>query len=966
MSKRLFLIICIILLLSLFLGGGVLAIDSPSPSTPPQPQTGNQLRHGPLAHEGRNPDDILRDNRSILADEAAMIGPMDFDGPDEFGYIWDDSVPVNWIDASGGTGTGISDSVAESAPISIGFPFKYYENIYTQLKVSRYGYVTFDLDNDGDSQSETPRPSQPNNVIAPHWIPSYETPGYIRHLTGGIAPDRWFVVEWNRLKSDCCDDADEFTFEVILHENGDIVFNYGDMIAQGGYWCMASGIEDKDGIDGLTVTDFCNPVESNHAVLISRPPPSARVRVWPRHYGAFSSGETVSHHITIHNTGEFGADIYNAKEIISSWPVALYLADGTTPLTDTNADGRIDTGFVMQGDSVDVIAKISVPWWLPLITSGVDVGYFAESLVTFNSTRDVSKAQSAILQTTIPTQFAQVYQDRNDGALSLYAVGPSQQRQKQITDNDYGGSNMAVAETPDHNFVHSWTKSRRLDNDVWVSEIEYTIVDPQGEKLIPVRRLADYGNAKNQTSAGPPAIAVAPNGNIGIFWYQSVAKVTNNTWRYQYNLFFAVLDAEGEVLEPATPVTNNSKWFDWDAPTYNVPRFYDARIVATDDSRFILAWLKEHLESPTDNCTYCYERNIYYAVRNSDGSIVKGNTRFTDDDPGWEDDYGEPSLANASDNRFLLSFSRRGDTLPDIYYAVLSSSGNIIKGMSKLSSDERYRYRPDAVKLSNGKTLIAWDTYNTVEYAVLDWGYNLDSGPFTLHHSAALFGSGYVSVARDGAMHGVLTWMDADWSYRRNLYYALVNAQGQLVTEPVIFLTAQGPIGIETSFEGYGNTSHSAPPSTLTPTPTHTPTHTPTPTATHTPTPTLTPTPTPTDTPTPTPTPTSTPLVPWAIWSEDTPLMILSEGGEASFLYGSLESSTVMTGAIEGMAQFDEGVTTKVDTLATTSGLYTFDVEPAPGASTGEDFTLSVSLADIKLSRLGWIAQPVYLPVYYH
>ncbi len=94
--------------------------------------------------------------------------------------------------------------------------------------------------------------------------------------------------------------------------------------------------------------------------------------------------------------------------------------------------------------------------------------------------------------------------------------------------------------------------------------------------------------------------------------------------------------------------------------------------------------------------------------------------------------------------------------------------------------------------------------------------------------------------------------------------------------------------------------------------------------------------------------------------------MILPEGGEASFLYGSLESSTVMTGAIEGMAQFDEGVTTKVDTLATTSGLYNFDVEPAPGASTGEDFTLSVSLADIKLSRAGWIAQPVYLPVYYH
>ena len=51
---------------------------------------------------------------------------------------------------------------------------------------------------------------------------------------------------------------------------------------------------------------------------------------------------------------------------------------------------------------------------------------------------------------------------------------------------------------------------------------------------------------------------------------------------------------------------------------------------------------------------------------------------------------------------------------------------------------------------------------------------------------------------------------DALWSYRTNLYYALVDSNGNVLTDPVSFRTSQATSPrIDTSYEGYGNTSYS-------------------------------------------------------------------------------------------------------------------------------------------------------------
>ena len=67
-----------------------------------------------------------------------------------------------------------------------------------------------------------------------------------------------------------------------------------------------------------------------------------------------------------------------------------------------------------------------------------------------------------------------------------------------------------------------------------------------------------------------------------------------------------------------------------------------------------------------------------------------------------------------------------------------------------------------------------------------------------------------MSLTSDGANRAVLTWMDSDSSYWRNLYYALVNANGVVVTPATIFQTSAAAIPyIFSSFTGYGNTTYS-------------------------------------------------------------------------------------------------------------------------------------------------------------
>ncbi len=481
--------------------------------------------------------------------EAAGVGLQATGGPDDFGYTWDDSVVFNWIDATGGTDSGLTGFDEYLGPVEIGFDFKFYENTYSHLYFNTNGLVAFGerFYHYSYSNRSIPNPAPPNNFIAPFWddlcvrCPD-DNSGTIYYMQGGSAPNRYFVIEWHEVSR--LGSTDLLTFEVILYENGDILLQY---LSLSGYLTSATvGIEDNVGVDGLQYLYNAPGLSNNKAVRLYRPGPMARVKVWPLYQGRFTrAGETVAFQVFIRNTGELGSDAYDLF-VSTSWPVSLYAADGTTLLTDSDDDGTVDTGPVAQGSAVTITVKVQTP-------AVANVGDDNAGVVTVRSSLETTKRKTAALQTAVPAPFAQVFCDNADGAMSLYLVQPSAQTLKKATPDGYYSPSMAVAKMAD-SFAYFWTRVRS-EGSMYVAEIEYTLLDSHGDTVVGVSKLTDHSGATMWTFDYDPAVAVAPNGCIGVIWYR---RLSNSTWNY--NIYYAILDASGNVVVPPTNLTNNPIW----------------------------------------------------------------------------------------------------------------------------------------------------------------------------------------------------------------------------------------------------------------------------------------------------------------------------------------------------------------------------------------------------------------------
>jgi hypothetical protein len=796
--KAKILAISLIAILALLLSGPATA-QGPQPPVPPYPPQEPGKPFGPF----RTPEGhwfMLEGARPPM--EAAGISPQATGGPDDFGYTWDDSVPFNWIDVTGGIDTGLTSNCQNLAAVPIGFPFKFYENTYSTVYVSLNGYLAFDAGSGCYWHGQVPSPATPNNIIAPYWGHFTNVAGHVRYLQGGSIPNRYLVIEWHQMTDQ--HGAATYTFEVILHENGDIVFQYQTMNYSGGWSCAGTGIEDSTGTDGL-MYQWCSQIGNNKAIRFYHPAPSARVRVYPLYQGRFTrAGATESFQVPIRNTGELGADTYDLS-VSSSWLVSLYAADGTTPLTDTDGDGAVDTGPVAQGGTFTVTVKVQTP-------AVVNVGDDNSAVITIRSSLDTGKSKTVALQTAVPAPFAQVYRDDADGAMSLYLVQPGGQAVKKATPDWYYGYNTAVAEAPNGNFIYAWNGERCLDSNcnVYVTEIEYALLDRYGNVVRPVSKLTDHTGATMDTYDYSPAVAVAPNGRIGVLWTQELWNSSTN--QSNFNIYFAILDASGNRVYGPVNLTNNNVWGDpWS--DLNVPWLYSPRIAATGDNHFVLAWQREHQESGG------WVEDIYYTVRDANGGIIKDVTRFTYDTPGWDEGHNGINLSPLTNNRAIMTWFRSGAN-GGVYFAVFDSSGNIVKGMTNLGRDGSGTWydSTDVVQLPNGRIVVAWVKNLRVRFAILDSAYNPVVWYTELTNPSAPTGDRDISVTADSANHAILTWMDAGWSYHSNLYYALVDGNGNVLTPPMIFRTAgippRGSQYIQTSYEGYGNTSYSwTPPS---------------------------------------------------------------------------------------------------------------------------------------------------------
>jgi hypothetical protein len=728
-------------------------------------------------------------------------------GPDWYGYTWNDGAPFSWIDAaSGGTDAGLGDEEWPNlaGPIDLPFPFRFYEDVYTKIWIAPYGYAAFSEDYQPvNQQNPFPSSSRPNRLVAPFWtviaLSNSSPDGRVYYQSGGTAPNRYFVVEWHNVaggkSSDSSGGDEKYRFEAVFYENGDILFQYHTMKYNDWRYYASIGIEDPRG-DGLGYMDWDNYFDrvpaSGKAVLIDYPAPAARVNVTPNYYGDFSHpGGTNTFQIPVRNTGELGGDTFDLF-LTSPWSASLYAADGSTPLTDHDGDGAVDTGVIAQGSIATIVAKVNYP-------IAATTGNSNTATLNVRSSLDSSKSKNVSLTNTIPASFAQVYQDSTDGAVSLFLARPGGQAVRKVSSDHLFPGDVAIVQAPNNNFLTVWDDYRNFSTAtgyISVSEIYYALTNRYGDVILPAYKLTDFGNAAYYSSDQDPAVAVTRDGHFGLFWYRYFYNSANDT--FNYNVYLAILNSSGQPVSGPINITNNSTWGTWDH--LDSPQYWEPQIAATTDNRFLISWQSQIYDGSK------YIDDIYYAIYNTSGTLIKSPAQLTNAAQSGLY-YSQPGLSALADNRVIVLY-----TGGSLLYSILDSSGNLIKSETSVGNASYYA---DAVQLSGGNILVAWTYWSNqpkIQYAILSGSsFEPIHGPYLLSNPASISGDQYVSVAKDADGHGILTWAEADWDSSYNLYYALVGGDGSILTQPVIFRSSHQSMDsfIVTNYGGYGNTSYS-------------------------------------------------------------------------------------------------------------------------------------------------------------
>lgn len=740
------------------------------------------------------------------------IAPAAVASPDHFGYAWDDTVAFDWQDVS--TGTPLNEAVFGSkdddfaGPIDIGFSFPFYENKYTQLYVSTNGFISFEEPAYTANNERIPLDPPPNNIIATFWddlllpIPSADKPevagGHVYYRLSGVKPDRRLDIQWHdvTLASETST-YNPLTFGLRLYENGDVRFLYKEL--NGSLNDATVGIEDRDGTDGCLYLHNALGLAPGDAVHFHRPPASARVKFKAPYHSGFAIGYQASFQIALRNTGDLGQDRFDLRVQNGNpdWQVSLLDAEGDLPLLDSDHSGFADTGPLAAGQTFTVTVNLeaSREAWV-----GNSLSLQLEAVSALNA----GQTAETRIESTLPAPFAQVFSDDVQKGLRLSLIWPHNVFSSRVEDY-YSGSNLAMVQAADGGYIYAWEKNgtKRIDdyNLVLYSDIEYTLLYRSGTfKQLPIKLTK---NGEEDTGYKFyfdrfPSLASAGNGRTAVTWVRDI--LDPKISKTNSNVHIAILgEGRTQILAPQA-LTSNTEWQGTSSP--QVPLFRSPRVVATEDNRFILAWLSQY-KAPTG-----YTADIWTAVIDSSGNVVREPKRFLSGIPDLLV-YLDPNLTDLPSNRALLAFSAMDpDENPaldtyQIRYAVLNNGGGVVKSETVIPGVQGRGI--DAQRLPSGNALLAWTDLQERKtfYTLLDGSnYTLKAAPKPLPNPDARTPGG-VSITIDEDGHGILTWMDNSWSYY--LYYALIDPAGQIKTPAMIFSKGKGGSpSIVTSSAGQG------------------------------------------------------------------------------------------------------------------------------------------------------------------
>jgi hypothetical protein len=152
--------------------------------------------------------------------------------------------------------------------VPIGFPFGFYDQVFTSIGVSPNGYLSFGATLDAPRGTSIPNQLVPNWLIAPRWNNLNPIAGgSVRYATMGQAPTRRFIVQWNAVPQFAMTDAN--TFQAVLFEgDGAIEFRYKTVTPPRFNGDVVIGLENGSGLRGTSVS--ANQMAENSSLALRK------------------------------------------------------------------------------------------------------------------------------------------------------------------------------------------------------------------------------------------------------------------------------------------------------------------------------------------------------------------------------------------------------------------------------------------------------------------------------------------------------------------------------------------------------------------------------------------------------------------------------------------------------------------------------------------------------------------------
>jgi hypothetical protein len=138
-----------------------------------------------------------------------------------------------------------------------------------------------------------------------------------------------------------------------------------------------------------------------------------------------------------------------------------------------------------------------------------------------------------------------------------------------------------------------------------------------------------------------------------------------------------VRDSNGNIVSAPQNLTKNKKWGNYS--TQGVPYFFNARVAATTDNRFVVAWQREVLQSTG------WSSEIFYRIFDASGNSLTAAIKFTNGKPG--SGYYSPTALGIANGRVLLGLTHLAKKTQDMYFGVIQSDGTTVLASSNLSND---------------------------------------------------------------------------------------------------------------------------------------------------------------------------------------------------------------------------------------------------------------------------------------